>query len=110
MVPNRDGLDRAHQAEHIKIERSDRWERCSRTSGGTIIRDTVATFFHLFPTPTAVVEAEAAAMMEAIRPLGMQENRIKALKRMSESFVQEVCFLLCLDCTGWLSVVMCAVL
>lgn len=59
----------------------------SRTSGSVIISRTVHLFFALLPTPSAVVDADAAQMREIIQPCGMQEQRIKALKRMSEGFL-----------------------
>ena len=43
---------------------------CSRTSGGEIIRKTIASFFDLYPTPTAVVEADIGTLRELLLPLG----------------------------------------
>ena len=63
---------------------------CSRTSGGLIVRSSVADFFHAWPTPSAVIAAEARDIVAAIRPLGMQAQRVEALKRMSTAFATTV--------------------
>jgi len=60
---------------------------CSRTSGGPLIRATLNNFISCWPTPTAVLAATEDVLIEAINPLGLQLNRIKAVKSMSNDFL-----------------------
>ena len=60
---------------------------CSRTSGGPLIRSTLNNFISCWPSPSAVLAATEDDLVEAINPLGLQLNRIKALKSMSHDFL-----------------------
>ena len=42
-----------------------------------------------WPTPSAVLNAQEGELIEAINPLGLQLNRIKALRCMSRDFLEE---------------------
>ncbi len=71
----------------------DPWEHlvccilCSRTSGGPLIRATLHNFIACWSSPTAVLAATDDVLCNAINPLGLQINRIKALKSMSHDFL-----------------------
>jgi adenine-specific DNA glycosylase len=60
---------------------------CSRTTGGPLIRATIRNFIAQWPSPSAVLSATEDDLVEAINPLGLQLNRIKALKSMSNDFL-----------------------
>lgn len=60
---------------------------CSRTTGGPVIRSTIKHFISCWPTPSAVLAAAEGDLAAAINPLGLQLNRIKALKSMSHDFL-----------------------
>jgi len=44
-------------------------------------------FFHRFPTPESVVDADDSELLDLISPLGLSNRRLKTLKRFSEEFV-----------------------
>ncbi|CAM9650756.1 unnamed protein product, partial [Discosporangium mesarthrocarpum] len=58
---------------------------CSRTSGGQVIRETIARFFKEYPTPTAVIEADQGALRQLLLPLGL--NREVTIKRFADGFL-----------------------
>ncbi|PRP74296.1 methyl-CpG-binding domain protein 4-like [Planoprotostelium fungivorum] len=60
---------------------------CQRTRGGEPVQKVVREFFKYYPTPTHMVEGDAEVMKVMIKTLGMQQNRIKAVKRCCEGFV-----------------------
>ncbi|KAG7670161.1 hypothetical protein Ndes2526A_g06494 [Nannochloris sp. 'desiccata'] len=71
----------------------DPWEHlvccilCSRTTGGPLIRATINNFISCWPSPTAVLAPTEDVLIEAINPLGLQINRIRALRSMSNDFL-----------------------
>ena len=60
---------------------------CSRTSGSEIISSTIARFFEAFPTPSAVLDADDAAVAALIHPLGLQPVRLRAVRAVSHGFL-----------------------
>jgi hypothetical protein len=59
----------------------------SRTSGGDIIRGTIDRFFHLLPTPSAVLDAPDELITDLIHPLGLQPVRLRAVRSISRDFL-----------------------
>jgi|LWDU01.1.fsa_nt_gi methyl-CpG-binding domain protein 4 len=49
----------------------------------------ISNFFEVFPTPEFVVEASTKEMIEMLRPLGLVNRRVNALKRFSEEFLSK---------------------
>ncbi len=52
------------------------------TSGSQLIASAMAAFFDLFPTPSAVMQAEDATILAALQPLGLQVGWQCALVRL----------------------------
>ena len=48
---------------------------CSRTTGGPVVRRTIALFFVMFPTPSALLGADIKDVQELLDPVGLQETR-----------------------------------
>ena len=51
------------------------------------MRAAIAGFLETWATPSAVLDAEEGALEAAIRPCGLQANRVAALKTMSLDFL-----------------------
>ncbi|KAK9833390.1 hypothetical protein WJX81_000936 [Elliptochloris bilobata] len=62
---------------------------CSRTTGGAVVLDTIESFLRRYTTPTAVLAASETEICCAIKSVGLQELRCKALRLMSHSFLAE---------------------
>lgn len=77
----------------IILLHADPWQHivccvlCSRTSGSDSIRSAIADFFSLFPSPTAVLEADDAAIKAVIHPLGLQLDRLAAVRAVARDFL-----------------------
>mmetsp|Transcript_31193 Transcript_31193/g.80080 ORF Transcript_31193/g.80080 Transcript_31193/m.80080 type:complete len:282 (-) Transcript_31193:32-877(-) len=60
---------------------------CCRTSGSEVVATAIEDLLAAFPTPSAVVGADEALLKAALRPVGLQDSRCKALQRMSRDFL-----------------------
>lgn len=58
---------------------------CSRTSGSEKVHATIASFMHAFPTPSAVMDADEAALADLLHPLGL--NRERTITRTAAGFL-----------------------
>lgn len=63
---------------------------CSRTNGGPVIHRAILSMLHLFPNPSAILDAPKDTVLQVLNPLGLQEARYKALKAMSRDFLEKV--------------------
>jgi len=59
----------------------------SRVSSQSTKSTALAAFFALAPTPSALLDAEASSLQAAMHPLGLFDNRLKALIAVSERFL-----------------------
>ena len=60
---------------------------CSRTTGGPAVRGAVHAFLRRYPSPSALLDGARGEALEALRPLGLQEQRHAALAHMSAGFL-----------------------
>jgi hypothetical protein len=60
---------------------------CSRTSGGSIVRDVVAAVFATWPTPSELMAARESELAAVIYPLGLPAVRVRALRELSRDFL-----------------------
>ena len=60
---------------------------CSRTTGGPAVREAIAALLARWPTPSALLGAPQAHLLEALHAVGLQAIRLAALTAMSRDFL-----------------------
>lgn len=63
---------------------------CSRTTGGPAVRAAIAGLLAALPTPSALLDARKAEVLQLLRPVGLQDVRYNALVAMSRDFLLKV--------------------
>ena len=65
---------------------------CSRTTGGTVIRNTIVGFLEAYETPSAVLLASDRDIEADLNPVGLQEVRRCVTHQAMQGFFCAPCF------------------
>lgn len=60
---------------------------CSRTTGGSAVRQAIRLFLELHPTPSAALAAQSNSLLEVMHPLGLPDTRLAAVRGIARDFL-----------------------